>query len=187
MSGASHFIQRIILSSLPLPSFQKRARWVVSDTLSTVFSRLGIGNTSRPPVPPTSSPRDWNEADVVDIQRKRQELDERRDIVILENMPRGSVQDLIAKLRRRGKGARLSDRTLWMIFECLFKGCLAMAYPTSFWTPGRNPWIEPMYETDERVPDEYLGRGPNHQPLVHFDLDPQNGKAAGKHSGRSAD
>lgn len=165
MSGASHFIQRITLSNLPLPKSRGLLQRCLSGTIDSILSSLRIS-------PPASAPEDVDE-----IQRSRQILDRRNDIIIMEHMRHGSVDDLVRKLRRKGDDARLSNRTLWLIFECLFKGCVAMAFPTSFWTRGRHPLVDTMDEVDESIPDDFVGTGSDDQPLVHFDLDPQNGES----------
>lgn len=230
MSGAPHFIQRVIMSSLPLPEFRKKARNIVTNALSSALSKLGLSSSSSsgitnyaspailqapsaatgnsqaasqspaksavlnsssadasdvgvpaaaPPRRQHSSPsppqQAWTQQQITAIQRARWTLDARRDIIILENMARGSVADLIEKMVARSQ--RLSNRALWLVFECLFKGCLAMAYPTSSFQPGVNPWAETMPLRDETVPNEYRGGRLNDAPLVHFDLDPQNGKS----------
>lgn len=127
---------------------------------------------------PSGSPpqQTWTQKQAIAIQRARRDLDDRRDIIILENMAHGSVADLIEKMVRRRQ--RLSNRALWLVFECLFKGCLAMAYPTSFFDQTVNPWTETMPLRDETVPQEFYGGRLSDAPLVHFDLDPQNGKFA---------
>lgn len=116
------------------------------------------------------------------MQQQRFRLDNARDIIVLENMPRGDIGDLINKLVKRKM--TLSNRALWTIFECLFKGCVAMAMPGRFHDeagleggPGGGPHA--MVEQDESVP-VWLHDGTRAppRPMVHFDLDPQNGKAS---------
>lgn len=109
------------------------------------------------------------------MQRQRFQLDNARDIIMLENMPRGDIGDLINKLVKRKM--TLSNRALWTIFECLFKGCVAMATPGRFHEAGLDGGAHAMVEQDEMVP-VWLHDGTRAppRPLVHFDLDPQNGK-----------
>lgn len=205
MAGARHFLQRVILSDLPLPATaSRRVRGFMSRRLTSAFSRLGLGSSDSagpgfnapapaPAVPPPRSVRSrttaesgggtmlprvlhWQSGPARDpaaILQARGDLDDARDTIVLENMPRGSVHDLITKLTR--EDLRLSNRMLWLIFECLFKGCLAMAYPREFQNRDRDPRREMMPQQDEFVPDRYLGGRDPDRPLVHFDLDPHNG------------
>lgn len=112
------------------------------------------------------------------MQRQRFQLDNARDIIVLENMPRGDIGDLINKLVKRKM--KLSNRALWTIFECLFKGCVAMATPGRFHEAGLDGGAHAMVEQDESVP-VWLHDGTRAppRPMVHFDLDPQNGKISG--------
>lgn len=99
----------------------------------------------------------------------RWHLDNTRNIIVLENMPRGDVLNLITKLA--AKKTRLSNRALWAFFECLFKGCVGMATPGRFHEAGLDPNAYAMEAQDETVPD-WLHDGTQKpaQPMVHFDL-----------------
>lgn len=109
------------------------------------------------------------------MRRQRFQLDNSRDIIVLENMSRGDLGDLINKLVKRR--IHLSNRALWTIFECLFKGCVGMATPGRFHELGMDATAHAMVEQDETVPMRFHNqtRAPR-RPMVHFDLDPQNGE-----------
>ncbi|PSR73364.1 hypothetical protein BD289DRAFT_487563 [Coniella lustricola] len=123
-------------------------------------------------------PPPYTTAEINAIRSARCDLDDREDIILLENMSNGSVHNLIYRLVERQQ--HLSNRMLWLIFECLFKSCVAMAYPERWWEPGRDAWIEAMRLVDERVPLSAVPVVPGgpvrlpERPMVHFDLDPQN-------------
>lgn len=109
------------------------------------------------------------------IQRQRFHLDNALDIIVLENMSHGDLGDLIGKLVKRKM--HLSNRALWTIFECLFKGCVGMAMPGRFHEPGLDASAHAMREQDETVPVfRHGGMQAYARPMVHFDLDPQNGE-----------
>lgn len=169
MSGAQHFVQRCVLQALRLPARPiSRLR-----RLRGLFSRLRVGNN----VPPDRNADDVDDNDARDhmevdtatasIQAARRALDQRGDIIVMEYMRRGTLHDLIARLRGND---RLSNRMLWLMFDCLFKACLAMAFPFRYCPAGRDPWSEQIVAQDETV-----GPDMNTPPLVHFDIDPQNG------------
>lgn len=132
--------------------------------LRRLLSRItGIGHQSLVPM--------YSELTARRIEAARRRLDNRRDAIIMEYMPHGNLHSLIAKLRENKD--RLSDRMLWLIFECLFKACIAMAYPGRFYTRGEDPWDGFMIPQDETPPNEVeLPEA----PLVHFDIDPSNSK-----------
>lgn len=109
-----------------------------------------------------------------DILLARLDLDAAQDTILLENMARGSVHDLLVKLAKGN--LRLSDRMLWLIFECLFRGCLAMAFPAEYRTPDSDPTREMLPLRQEVVPERYRGGLAPLAPMVHFDLDPHNGE-----------
>ena len=56
------------------------------------------------------------------------------------------------------------------MFECLWRGCVALAYPTGFYQgkDSLTTQIPPVTESTER---SAVGDG---DTLVHFDLDPSN-------------
>lgn len=58
----------------------------------------------------------------------------------------------------------------------VFRGCVALAYPDN-WSGGRDPLLEDIVLQEERIP-LVNGQAANHDgTLVHFDIEPQNGKS----------
>ncbi|ROV91080.1 hypothetical protein VPNG_09917 [Cytospora leucostoma] len=159
MAGARHFVQREVLQTFPLPAEPMPSR--VLGRLRRLFSRItGIGRRSLLPTHCGLTARR--------LEAARRRLDNRRDVIIMEYMSRGTLLSFIAKMY--DKNERLSDRMLWLIFECLFKACIAMAYPGRFHTPGDDPWNDFMRPQDETLPYRFPDA-----PMVHFDIDPSNG------------
>lgn len=174
MSGAEHFLQRVLLSSLPLPRRSRRR-----DLLSR-FANLAL---NRRPAAPQGVPPGYTPQEIATILAARAHIDGSDSMLLLENMPRGSVYSLIQKLSRGG--TRLSNWILWEIFHCLYRGALAMAFPTAYYDPRvQDAWREQMQVVEEWLPhwdddrfwDDNRGDvdGVPHWPLVHFDLDPDN-------------
>jgi len=93
-------------------------------------------------------------------------------VLILEMLSRGNLEGWIAKMAVTQKF--FPNRILWLFFECLFKGVVAMDHPPLFYddfddTGGPDGPLE-----EERVPSK---KNPRLQPspdFVHFDLDPLN-------------
>lgn len=103
------------------------------------------------------------------IREARRRIDERNDCIITEYMPRGDLHDWITRMVT--ERVVLSDRQLWLIFDCLFKACLAMAYPFGNVPLGKDPWSDYIPQQTETVPE---GSALPSMPMVHFDLDPRN-------------
>ncbi|KAI7788085.1 hypothetical protein LA080_013392 [Diaporthe eres] len=61
-----------------------------------------------------------------------------------------------------------SERVAWIVFECLWRGCVALAYPTGFYQ-GKDPMTTQIPQVNEAPETSSVGGG---DPLVHFDLDP---------------
>lgn len=197
MNGASHFIQRVFLQDLPLPTASRRrkVRLAARKGMATVCAMTrqtgdiiqdftdGALLRRQQPRPEIRQVQQSDDDDVLGyttqevekIQRHRLQLDNARNIIMLENMPRGDIQELINKLVK--KKMRLSNRALWKIFECLFKGCVGMTTPGRFHKHGQDANAHAMMERDETVPDGlHDGTQLPAWPMVHFDLDPQNGE-----------
>ncbi|KAK2607125.1 hypothetical protein N8I77_005829 [Diaporthe amygdali] len=96
----------------------------------------------------------------------------------MEFMKNGDVHNLLRKAAAQQKSWK--SRELWLIFHCLFRGCVALAYPDT-WTGGRDPECEDIILQEEAVP--LVNGKPTDQSgaLVHFDLDPQNGEYLVEH------
>lgn len=107
------------------------------------------------------------------IRQNRQELDNRQDIICMEYLKFGDLSKWMGKVSHQNisdSDAIFSEEVAWTVFECLWRGCVALAYPTGFYQ-GKDPsttQIPPIAESTERS----AVRGGN--PLVHFDLDPSN-------------
>ncbi|KAK3319613.1 kinase-like domain-containing protein [Cercophora scortea] len=92
-----------------------------------------------------------------------------KSVLMLEIMPRGSLDTWVCKMAA-SKG-HFSSKVLWLIFECLFKGIVGMAYPPRYYddfqrTGGRHgPLVE------ERLPLVMTDLSPD---WIHFDLDTSN-------------
>ncbi|KAL2290294.1 hypothetical protein FJTKL_00738 [Diaporthe vaccinii] len=89
----------------------------------------------------------------------------------LEFMKHGDVHNLTRKAGSHPKTWRSQE--LWLIWHCLFRGCVALAYPDT-WSGGRDPLQEDIVLQEERIP-LVNGQAANHDgTLVHFDIEPQN-------------
>ncbi|KAK4443352.1 kinase-like domain-containing protein [Podospora aff. communis PSN243] len=107
-------------------------------------------------------------------------------MLIMDYHKRGSLDKVIKAAAATGNS--IHDRTLWLIFECLFRGLVAMRYPPKKWHPAPARGDPPA---TERIPKpSQIHRGPridwrrpgtvkfianeHPQEWVHFDLDPSN-------------
>ncbi|KAB5511509.1 kinase-like domain-containing protein [Coniochaeta sp. 2T2.1] len=108
------------------------------------------------------------ELDEVERERiAKSKLDASRDMLFIEFMRRGDLERSLAKAA--SSNTRFPNYLLWKIFDCLFKGVVAMALPKGW----NNTFRDPMHynvpqETEEHRSLVFPGT------LVHFDLDPQN-------------
>ncbi|KAH6613718.1 hypothetical protein B0J18DRAFT_473488 [Chaetomium sp. MPI-SDFR-AT-0129] len=84
-------------------------------------------------------------------------------IMLLEYCPRGSLDKAIQAAVK--KDMRFPTRGLWKLFQCLVKGCIAMAYE-----PGKYPTLY----NGVGLHDEMMMPTATEEKTVHFDLDPQN-------------
>ncbi|KAK0730978.1 hypothetical protein B0H67DRAFT_639418 [Lasiosphaeris hirsuta] len=133
-------------------------------------------------LPPTPPPyQDAAPPVVVDLTREEVEQSQRKivdnddSVLILEVMSRGDLDKWIAKMgvinRHKAEPQdRFSDKVLWLMFECLFKGVAGTAYPLvgwhNYWSTGGD--LGPT--VDGRIPPfDYRGA-----EWTHFDLDPLN-------------
>lgn len=108
------------------------------------------------------------------IRQNREDLDARRDIICMEFLKFGDLGKWIGKMTRQNDfdpESIFSEKVAWIVFECLWRGCVALAYPTGFYQ-GQHPLtvqIPQITESSER------SEADGEDPMVHFDLDPQNG------------
>lgn len=101
------------------------------------------------------------------------ELDARDDIISMEFLKFGDLGKWIGKMTAQNNDdpeSVFTERVAWVIFECLWRGCVAMAYPTGFYQ-GKDPMNTQIPQMTESIETSTVGGG---DPLVHFDLDPQN-------------
>ncbi|KAH8778629.1 hypothetical protein F5883DRAFT_517472 [Diaporthe sp. PMI_573] len=82
--------------------------------------------------------------------------------------------DLFSLLQKAGSHQKTwKSQELWYIWHCLFRGCVALAYPDN-WNGGRDPLREDIVLQEETIP-LVNGQAANHDgTLVHFDIEPQN-------------
>ncbi|KAI6374032.1 hypothetical protein MCOR25_003266 [Pyricularia grisea] len=100
-------------------------------------------------------------------------LDESDDILVLEFMGKGDVDKLICTLVERK--LNLNSQILWQIFKCLFKGCVAMAWPDENAPPYDGAVVSETSRGLENDADEYSDfNEPSSRAIVHFDIDPCN-------------
>lgn len=107
------------------------------------------------------------------IRQNRIELDRREDIISMEYLKFGDLSKWIGKMAEQNNydsESTFSERVAWIVFECLWRGCVALSYPTGFYQ-GKDPMATQIPQMTESVEDSAVGSG---NPLVHFDLDPQN-------------
>lgn len=177
-------VQRIVLQALPYPGSPKRKNRNKLNAILHAFGAFNFGNPTDPSLAPYPAAAPSVRNDVGDMRRARSRIDNANDIVVMEYMARGSVQDLIEGMV--AKGRRMSNRALWLVLECLFKACVALAYPLRFAEEGKDLYNASHVQQEERVPLEagyQLPKG----PIVHFDLDPQNGQSSNLECCRSGD
>lgn len=102
----------------------------------------------------------------------RRQIDRRQDVLVLEFMKLGGLGKWIDKMSESRRTNRFSEKVLWLMFECLLRSCIAMAYPEQL-NPGRvdaRTRQVPVKTETASASDPTI-----RNPLVHFDLDPENG------------
>lgn len=121
------------------------------------------------------------------IRRARRDLDDAEDMLVMEYVPNGTLGSWLDRLTTRGNGdsdanerVRIPEKILWSILNCLWRSCVAMAYPGRQQGDGQDPRRTQIPVATELMPPRIprqrtRDRGPT-DPLVHFDLDPSNGR-----------
>lgn len=112
------------------------------------------------------------------IRRNRRELDQRQDLIAMEFLKFGDLGKWVGKMTRMNNTQRTEnfpEKVAWIIFECLWRGCVAMAHPGGFYQ-GMDPSTTQIPPIDESV-GRSLVDGRN--PMVHFDINPQNSMTSG--------
>ncbi|KAK4167117.1 kinase-like domain-containing protein, partial [Cladorrhinum sp. PSN259] len=100
-------------------------------------------------------------------------LEESTATLFLEVMGRGNLHSWICKM---GQADRFSDKALWLMFDCLFKGVVGMAHPPKLarkeeYEKTGGKWDRTHF--DEQIPFWDVANKTSND-LVHFDLDPIN-------------
>ncbi|KAL1856331.1 hypothetical protein Daus18300_010816 [Diaporthe australafricana] len=95
--------------------------------------------------------------------------DARDSIYAMELLRHGSVDGLLHKISEQN--LKLRDDELWMIFHCLFRACVALAYPGRS-SGGLNPRTVQIPLRDEVIPQNVPVETAS--SLIHFDIDPDN-------------
>lgn len=106
------------------------------------------------------------------IRQNRIELDAREDIISMEFLKFGDLGKWIGKMTGQNNmdpNSMFSERLAWIVFECLWRGCVALAYPTGFYQ-WKDPMTTQIPQVNEAPETSSVGGG---DPLVHFDLDPR--------------
>lgn len=123
------------------------------------------------------------------IRRARGRVDDAEDVLVMEYMPNGTLGSWLERLMTRGTEnggpddrvrVRIPEKILWSILNCLWRGCVAMAYPGRQQEEGQDPRRTQIPVATEILPPLVPGqrarnRGPR-DPMVHFDLDPSGGR-----------
>lgn len=107
------------------------------------------------------------------IRQNRIKLDKREDIISMEYLKFGDLGKWIGKMAMHNNTDPdyvFSEKLAWVIFECLWRGCIAMAHPKGFYQ-GKDPMNTQIPQMTESIEAATTG---SDDPLVHFDLDPQN-------------
>ncbi|POS71600.1 hypothetical protein DHEL01_v210006 [Diaporthe helianthi] len=107
------------------------------------------------------------------IRENRQELDDREDIICMEFLKFGDLSKWIAKMTQQNDydaETIFPEKVAWTIFECLWRGCIALAYPKGFYQD-KDPLTTQIPQMTESSRGSAVDGS---DPMVHFDLDPEN-------------
>ncbi|TLS26245.1 hypothetical protein PpBr36_04951 [Pyricularia pennisetigena] len=112
-------------------------------------------------------------ANMLSSDPRTRALDESDDILVLEFMGKGDVDKLICTLVERR--LKLNSQILWQIFKCLFKGCVAMAWPDKNAPQYDGAVVSETSQGLETDAEEYADFSePSSRAVIHFDIDPCN-------------
>lgn len=199
MAGAEHVVQRIVMAAMPIADNQigihkilthisRRIILLLDNLLMAITKRFTRNKQPRgAAVPPAlrhavARNRDFDPDQIASRSRiqswwptnstleARRLLDLRENVLILEWCKHGDLGQWINKMAERRATERFSEKVLWLILECLWKGSIGLAYPRAFSPFPINPQLQQaplMSEAVRQVPPD--------NPMVHFDLDPSNG------------
>jgi len=121
-------------------------------------------------------------------QRNIKQFSREKSSLIMEYAKFGSLKSWLIH-QRKMRVKPLPDATLWRLFHCLTKACIAMEYPPRFLdqahleqaliNQGLNSGPAPLYGyaevgamLPEVIPEHHNDRG--RLRYVHFDVDPSN-------------
>lgn len=194
MAGAKHIVQRVVFQS---PASQQ-PRQATADYPTEEFNGLTLAEVKAKKVAKRAEELIAQHA--ADKERARRRLDARSDLLFIEYMRLGNLNEYMEKLGESSR--RLPDGILWQIFQCcelssgelpgthylpalwkgrlthfpVFKACVAMAYPRMFWPLGCNPDTMNAPQISER---HYGFSNPDSVSpvLVHFDIDALNSES----------
>lgn len=182
MAGARHIVQRVVIEekgaySSPGSSSTSSKSSKSKHMPPSKRERGGalLHDTAGPGYEDPEDPEAVQDMmdDLMELNKKnfREKFDARKDLLFIEFMKNGDMWGTIGKAS--SEGLIFPNHVLWYIFECLFRGCVAMAYPRA-WAGAQ---ADPEHENVPQIRESYQGR---HAPdfvkstLVHFDLDPKN-------------
>lgn len=114
----------------------------------------------------------WNYPQDRTVERSNiGKVDDNGPTLILEMMRRGGLESWIGRMSLLGQA--LPEKVLWLIFDCLLKAALALAYPPRFQEELYNSTHRHLgkYPINEILPPSEYEMSPD---LVHFDLDATN-------------
>ncbi|KAK3497442.1 uncharacterized protein B0T23DRAFT_438332 [Neurospora hispaniola] len=94
------------------------------------------------------------------------------DLMVIEPMWRGDFDLWVRKMAHSGE--KFHSKVLWLIFECLFKGVLAMAHPPRHYHEYRETGGRTGPIMEERLPDREDVISFDKDNFIHFDLDLAN-------------
>lgn len=69
--------------------------------------------------------------------------------------------------------SRLRDADLWRVFHCLFRSCVALAYPER-WDQGLDPTFQPVFTQEEFIPTLNTRPLRTDRGFVDFDMNDRN-------------
>lgn len=114
-------------------------------------------------------------------QNTRGQLDYDDNVVILEDVRHGNLGAWLESLATANRGKPLGERerppekVLWSILYCLYRACLAMAYPGRLTGRGPGGVDAPIPAQPETRPSGARKKTSPTDALVHFNLRPSNG------------
>ncbi|KAH8904774.1 kinase-like protein [Coniochaeta sp. PMI_546] len=167
-AGARHIVQRVVLEENPRRTTSSSREGRSKKPRASTLGSVGEGVAEM-----TDVDRARVMEDVRNFNRRmlRKQLDARDDMLFIEFMQRGDLYGCLCKASM--SDTPFPDQLLWQIFDCLFKGVIAMAYPGIWHNPEEDPEHHNVSQKTESC--EHLWELDQvDSTMVHFDLDPQN-------------